>query len=342
MPVSVLPAQYPFPGLRIIDVRSEGEYERGHIPGAVNIPLLRNEERVMVGTTYKQQGREAAVAKGFELIGPRFAALYQQYREVCGNAEPLFYCWRGGLRSQISSTLMEWGGFRVHLLKGGYKGYRHHVQQSLDLPRRFILLGGMTGVGKTEILELLEQRGLPVLDLEALASHRGSVLGSLGMPAQPSVEMFENLLWARLNQLGEVPFIISENESRKIGTCVLPEGLWQQLLGAPVLEIRVPDDVRMGRLVREYAGFDPATLAEKTEKLRKRMGGLACQQAQEAILAGDKATWVKLLMQYYDRGYRYFMQENGYHADPADWDWSQTEKSLDLLLNRIKQYGTEG
>lgn len=341
MAVIINPDVYPFTGFTVIDVRSESEFQQGHIPGAVNIPLLRNDERKIIGTVYKQNGRDAAVTEGYKLIGPRFSELYEHFKRALGNNRPLFYFWRGGLRSQISSTILEWGGFEVWLLKGGYKAYRHMVQQSLSQPRRFVLLGGMTGVGKTEILEMLKKRGWPVLNPEALANHKGSALGSLGMPEQPSVEMFENLLWRNISRYGETQVFISENESRKIGTCVLPEGLWQQFLSADILEIETDDAQRLQRLVDEYAGFDAELLADKTEKLRKRMGGLACQQAQQAIREGRKEEWVALLMKYYDRSYRYFMQENGYSGNTFFWDWNKTQECLGLLEKELIKYGVK-
>lgn len=330
---------FPFAGHVLIDVRSEGEFERGHIPGAINIPLLRNEERVQVGTIYKQQGRDAAVALGFKLLGPRFHDLYEAFKSAGSN--PVFYCWRGGLRSQISATLLEWGGQPVGLISGGYKAYRHFVQKELSRPRKFVLLGGMTGVGKTEILQLLAQKGLAVVDLEALASHRGSVLGGLGMPAQPTVEMFENLLHNAVAAFPEGSTILMESESRKIGTCVMPEGFWNNMLQSRVLEIEIPHQQRVERLQKEYASFDPQILAEKTEKLRKRLGGLLCQQAKEAILEGRKAEWVSILMGYYDKSYRYFVDENGYVPEPVEWNWQQTENSIDLLMKKLKIYGIE-
>lgn len=339
MAVIINPDEYPFTGFTVIDVRSESEFQHGHIPGAVNIPLLRDEERKIIGTVFKQKGRDAAVAEGYKLIGPRFSELYEQFRREAENKQPLFYCWRGGLRSQISSTILEWGGFSVFLLKGGYKAYRHVVQQSLAMPRKFVLLGGMTGVGKTEILEMLKERGWPVLNLEALANHKGSALGSLGMPDQPSVEMFENLLWDNISGQGEKHIFISENESRKIGSCVLPESLWQQFLSADILEIETDTTQRLQRLVDEYAGFDAELLALKTEKLRKRMGGLACQQAQQAIREGRKEEWVTLLMKYYDRSYRFFMQENGYSGNTFFWDWNKTRECLGLLEEELIKYG---
>jgi tRNA 2-selenouridine synthase len=180
-----------------------------------------------------------------------------------------------------------------------------------------------------------------VVDLEALASHRGSVLGGLGMPAQPTVEMFENLLHKATASFPAGSILIMESESRKIGTCAMPEGFWNNMLQSPVLEIEIPHQQRVDRLQREYAGFDPEILAEKTEKLRKRLGGLLCQQAKEAILEGRKAEWVSILMGYYDKSYRYFVDENGYVPEPVYWDWQQTENSLDLLVNKLKTYGIE-
>lgn len=329
----------PFEGHVLIDVRSEAEFERGHIPGAVNIPLLRNDERVQVGTIYKQQGRDAAVALGFKLLGPRFHILYEEFKAA--GANPLFYCWRGGLRSHISATILAWGGQPVSLISGGYKAYRNRVQTTLSNPRKMLLLGGMTGVGKTEILHMLAEKGYPVIDLEGLASHRGSALGGLGMPAQPSVEMFENLLHEAVTAFPVSQTLILENESRKIGACVMPEGFWQNMLQSSVLEIDVPQHQRMERLEKEYAGFDPEILAEKTEKLRKRLGGLLCQQAKEAILSGVKTTWVRILMGYYDKSYRYFVAENGFRSEPQAWDWQQTENSLELLMKKLKSYGIE-
>jgi tRNA 2-selenouridine synthase len=339
MPSAKLPAHFPFTGHTLIDVRSEAEYERGHLPGAVNIPLLCNEERVQVGTTYKQQGRDAAVALGYKLLGPRFHDLYKDFKSAGPN--PLFYCWRGGLRSQISATLTEWGGQSVQLLKGGYKAYRQHVQSELAKPRKMLLLGGMTGVGKTEILHLLAEKGSAVVDLEGLASHKGSALGGLGMASQPSVEMFENLLHSAVSVYPQSSTLIMESESRKIGACVMPEGFWNNMLRSPVVEIQVSHEQRRERLVGEYAHFDAETLAEKTEKLRKRLGGLQCQQAKQAILEGRKAEWVEILMGYYDKSYRYFVAENDYRPEPLEWDWQQTENSLALLMKKLKLYGTE-
>ncbi len=331
--------KFPFEGHVLIDVRSEAEFERGHIPGAVNIPLLRNDERVQVGTIYKQQGRVAAVALGFKLLGPRFHILYEEFKAA--GANPLFYCWRGGLRSHISATILSWGGQPVSLISGGYKAYRNRVQTTLSNPRKMLLLGGMTGVGKTEILHMLAEKGYSVIDLEGLAFHRGSALGGLGMPAQPSVEMFENLLHEAVTAFPVSQTLILENESRKIGACVMPEGFWQNMLQSSVLEIDVPQHQRMERLEKEYAGFDPEILAEKTEKLRKRLGGLLCQQAKEAILSGAKTTWVRILMGYYDKSYRYFVAENGFRSEPQAWDWQQTENSLELLMKKLKSYGIE-
>lgn len=339
MPLPVQAAQFPFTGHTLIDVRSEAEFQQGHIPGAVNVPLLRNEERVQVGTTYKQQGRDAAVGLGYKLLGPRFHDLYEAFKSAGPN--PLFYCWRGGLRSHISATLLEWGGQSVHLLKEGYKAYRHYVQSDLAKPRKILLLGGMTGVGKTEILHILAKKGFPVVDLEGLASHKGSALGGLGMPAQPSVEMFENLLHSAVSVYPQSSTLIMESESRKIGACVMPEGFWNNMLQSPVLEIEIPNQQRIERLEKEYAGFDSEILAEKTEKLRKRLGGLLCQQAKDAILQGRKTEWVEILMTYYDKSYRYFVAENGYKPTPVTWNWQQTEHSLALLMNTLKEYGIE-
>jgi tRNA 2-selenouridine synthase len=199
-----------------------------------------------------------------------------------------------------------------------------------------VLIGGMTGSGKTAILGLLEKDRYPVLDLEAIASHRGSALGSLGMPEQPSVEMFENLLWQQTHSLKQV---IVESESRKIGTCLMPEGFWINMLRSPVIEVVVSKEQRLQRLVEEYGQFNPELLAQRTEKLRKRLGGLACEEAKDAILSGRKEVWAEKLMRYYDRSYAFFMQENHFKPDTIEWDWTQTQSSLALLKEKLSNYG---
>jgi tRNA 2-selenouridine synthase len=175
-------------------VRSNKNYLDGHIPGAISFPLLKNEERAQVGTCYKNKGNFEAVILGYELVGPRFPEIIRAAKSKF-EEKPLFvHCWRGGLRSRIMTNLLASAGFQVYLLKSGYKNYRNFVLNTFSKPYNFQVLSGYTGSGKTEILEFLKQNGKNVVDLEALANHRGSAFGGLGFSAQPTQEQFENNL----------------------------------------------------------------------------------------------------------------------------------------------------
>ena len=178
----------------VLDVRSEGEYKQGHLPGAINVPLLNNEERKIVGTTYKQVGREAAVIKGFELVGHKFADYIKLVQKLSPSKKISVYCWRGGMRSNTMGWLLQLSGFNVTVLKGGYKTFRNWALETLKEERNVVILGGKTCTGKTELLKKLKEKGEQVIDLEQLACHKGSTFGSLGQDAQPSNEHFENIL----------------------------------------------------------------------------------------------------------------------------------------------------
>src|SRR3989339_1355584 len=179
--------------LPIIDVRSPGEYEHAHIPGALALPLFSNEERAEVGTIYKQRGRVQAVQKGLEFVGPKLKD-FTKFALKLNSDELLIHCWRGGMRSSAMAWLLETVGINCSLLKDGYKAYRNHVLESFDLPYKILLLGGYTGSGKTEILSALKEAGEQVVDLEGLSNHKGSAFGALGQGIQPSSEQFENTL----------------------------------------------------------------------------------------------------------------------------------------------------
>ncbi|MBL7812097.1 MAG: tRNA 2-selenouridine(34) synthase MnmH [Bacteroidetes bacterium] len=343
LPIPTLPKELK--EYALIDVRSEAEFERGHIPGAVNIPILRNEERVAIGTAYKQQGRDAAVTLGYEMVGPRFAQLYVKYKIAIQGRKPLFYCWRGGLRSQIASTLLHWGGYHVHVGIGGYKAYRHNVQAAFARPLPFLRLGGLTGSGKTEVLQLLQKRGEQILDLEQLAHHKGSALGSLGLPPQPSVEMFENLIHTALQKLDHTRRIWVENESRKIGTCVLHPDLWNHLCESPLVELETPTEIRIQRLVQEYGHFPKTELQERTARLRKKLGGQHEQAAQLALEQNRMEDWVKKLLVYYDSTYSYGKESLPVPLPSVAFDWNNPGASIDRLLSladTIRLYAPAG
>ncbi len=319
-----------------VDARSEKEFAKGHIPGAINVPLLDNEARIEIGTLYKKQGRSAAVRKGLELVGPIMPELFDRYQELFLLGKPLvFYCWRGGLRSLISATLFQWSGHPVQRIHGGYKSYRNWVLSRLELPYNIQILGGATGSGKTEILYLLAQNGQQILDLEGIAHHKGSAFGALGQEPQPSTEAFENEIALKLNTLDIEQPIWIENESRLIGNCFLPETFWQNMQKAPILEISVPLAIRVERLLKEYGHFNVDLLAEKTEILRKKLGGQHATFAIEMLKEGNMKAWMETVLVYYDKTYGYGSEKNAYRISRIDFDWSQIKTSIDTLIKHI-------
>lgn len=301
-------AQY----LPVIDVRSPGEFEQGHIPGAVNIPLFDNDERAQVGTKYKQAGKEVAIVLGLELVGPKLAGFVKQARKLNPKAkEVLVHCWRGGMRSGSFAWLLNTAGIRAKTLEGGYKAYRNTVLTGLAQPRQLLILGGKTGSGKTDILKELARQGEQIIDLEGLAHHKGSSYGAIGQLPQPSTEQFENLIFEQWQLLGRFtddtePLprrIWLEDESRNVGSCFIPNPLWLQMRAAPVAFVDMPKEIRIERLVREYTGIDHQLLIDATARIERRLGGQVTKQALEALAQNDYATVANLTLDYYDKAY---------------------------------------
>jgi len=297
--------------LPVIDVRSPAEYAHAHIPNAINVPLFNNEERAKVGTCYKQQGRDAAVRLGLALIGPKLADFVRQADEIAPNREVLVHCWRGGMRSGSFAWLLQTAGFTAHLLEGGYKAYRNHVLSAFERPQNIVILGGKTGSGKTDILHELAKIGEQVIDLEAIAHHKGSSYGAIGQAPQPSSEQFENLLYSQWAQLDSERRVWLEDESRHIGACFIPLPLWQQMQHVQQLVfVDIPKEVRIQRLVREYACYDHQLLQKATERIKKRLGGQHYKAAIEALVQHDYATVADISLNYYDKAYLYGISQH--------------------------------
>jgi tRNA 2-selenouridine synthase len=229
--------------LPFVDVRSEGEFQAGHIPNAINIPILNNGERVVVGTTYKQQGQRQAILEGFRLVGPRLINIIESTQQV--GSELIVHCWRGGMRSANFCQFVGMAGVKTHQLKGGYKAYRQFASAFLEEPFRFIVLSGLTGSGKTEIINAMRNLGEQVVDLEGLASHKGSVFGGLGQGDQPSTEQFQNDLFEVLLKMDASRPIWIEDESIAVGKIFLPSAFWNTMSSSPVVCIDVPKPVRI-------------------------------------------------------------------------------------------------
>jgi len=290
-------------GSVVFDARSPKEFAEGHIPGAINLPLMDNDQRHEIGITYKKQGHDAAVEKGFELVGPHFAEKLKRAKELTDKREILVYCWRGGLRSNILAWLLQTGGFKVTLLKGGYKAFRNQNMSLFSTQANPVILSGKTGVGKTEILEMLIAAKQHVVDLEGFANHKGSAFGSLGKEEQPNQEQFENLVANQLRTIPNDHSVWIESESRFIGKVRIPDLLFNRMKSAPILDVERPIEERVDRILTEYGHFPKDILAEKTAGLSKRMGGDQVKAALEFLADDNLRDWIRILLHYYDKGY---------------------------------------
>jgi tRNA 2-selenouridine synthase len=288
----------------VLDVRSPAEYDRGHIPGALSLPLFSNEERSIVGTLYLQKGSKEAMIKGLELVGPKMKEFVLQASELTPEGELALYCWRGGMRSNSMAWLFNTSGMKSHTLKGGYKAWRKHIHDLFGQPvPNLVVVGGMTGTGKTEILEEIERRGGQIIHLERLARHKGSVFGHLGMPPQPSTEQFENELYSCLSVLKTDEPVFVEDESLAIGQVFIPRPLYAQMSSARFIHVVVPFKERVKRLVESYTGGETKSLIDSISRIDRRLGGENASRAKKFILEQHMEKAVEIVLEYYDKVY---------------------------------------
>jgi tRNA 2-selenouridine synthase len=303
----------------VIDVRSPGEFAQGRISAAVNLPLFDNAERAEIGTLYRQTGRQAALLRGLEIAGVRMRQLAEKGLEIATSGrnfnrthetrrpdsgpDLLVHCWRGGMRSASVGWLLEQVDLRIAVLDGGYRAWRRAGHDMFARPLRLIVLGGLTGSGKTLQLEKLATAGEQVIDLEALANHRGSAFGNVGLGAQPTVEQFENRLHERMRELDLERRVWIEAESQSIGRNFVPLPFFRQALAAPMIVMNVPLQQRVKLLTDEYSRFPKTELVHSVEKIRKRLGGQNAGLAIEAIAGGEFEKCVEICLAYYDKTY---------------------------------------
>ncbi|SIS78407.1 tRNA 2-selenouridine(34) synthase MnmH [Phaeovulum vinaykumarii] len=292
----------------IIDVRSPAEHAEDHLPGAINLPVMDNAERARVGTIYKQVSPFMARKIGAAIVARNAARhLEGPLADKPGGWRPLVYCWRGGQRSGSFATILSQIGWRVELVRGGYKAWRGLVVQALydrPFPAPVIVLDGNTGSAKTELLNLLPEHGVQVIDLEGLAGHRGSLFGAMGV--QPSQKLFEMRLAMAMSALDPARPVVVEAESAKVGECRLPPGLWRAMCAAPRIEIAAPLAARAAYLTRAYADLtaDPDQLLARIESLRHFHSAETIETWMQAARAGDFATLAQGLMAaHYDPRY---------------------------------------
>jgi len=295
----------------LFDVRTPAEFHQGHIPPAKNLPLFTNEERVVVGTLYKRESPKAAMLKGLEFVGPKMRPLIEQVEATTSSKTIAVHCWRGGKRSGSVGWLMGMGGFEVHTISGGYKAYRTHIlQQFHQLDLQLIVLGGKTGAGKTKILKALAAKGEQIIDLEGLAHHKGSAFGFIGEGPSPTVEQFENNLFTTLNQLDLTKRIWVENESRRIGKVLIPQGFWDQMRQTTLINIELPFQVRLAVSLENYSTEESADLQIAFHNIRKRLGGQNYQTALTYLEEGNLKGAASIALKYYDKQYQYMLEKN--------------------------------
>lgn len=290
----------------VVDVRAPSEFAKGHYPGAVNVPLLTDDERAAVGTCYKKSGKEAALALGWTFVNDaRLAELVAQARRVAPGGQAIVHCARGGLRSRSVGWWLTQAGFSVRVLEGGYKTIRRRVLEEFTRPWRLCVLSGKTGSSKTAVLHALLARGEQVLDLERHAHHKGSVFGALGEREQPTNEQFENDLAARLFAMDPLRPMWVEDESLRIGKCAVPIAFWNHLRTQPVIVIDVSVAQRLRVSMDVFGTYPAEELTHAISRAGKRLGGARMQAAMQAVTAGDRESAARIMLAYYDDAYEF-------------------------------------
>jgi len=300
-------------GVVTIDVRSPSEFADATIPGSVNIPFFDDAERAEIGTIYKQDSVKAAMDRGLEIFSAKLPAFIKQFEQIQG--PKAVFCWRGGMRSKTSATVLSLMGIKVHRLTGGFRAYRRWVVETLEgidfKPRHVVLLGN-TGTGKTEILRQLKQEGFPVLDLEGMAGHRGSVFGHVGMKAH-NQKTFDSLLVTELLQWQRSPYVLLEGESKRIGKVVLPEVIMDKRGQAAQLFIQLPLEERVRHIVADYQPSEhKQALMEGFKHIKGRIHTPIAKEIMASLESEQYEQAVKLLLEhYYDPRYEHAMQQYG-------------------------------
>ncbi|MEM9757453.1 MAG: tRNA 2-selenouridine(34) synthase MnmH [Pseudomonadota bacterium] len=325
----------------LIDVRSPAEFAEDHIPGAINLPVLSNEERARVGTIYTQDSPFRARKLGAVLVARNAAAHIEAHLiDKDGAWRPMLYCWRGGQRSGSFASILSQIGWRAETLAGGYRAYRRAVVARLygaRVPHRIIRLDGYTGTAKTALLPRLADRGVQVLDLEARAGHRGSALGDLG-GAQPSQKAFESALMADLIPLDPDRPLVIEAESARIGTVRVPPALWVAMRDAPRLVVEAPVPARAAFLARAYGDLatDAAALSTRLDMLRPFAGHGVVDHWQALARAGaTEALAGELIALHYDPAYARLRASDVGPVMARIATESLTEAALDDLADRL-------
>jgi tRNA 2-selenouridine synthase len=284
----------------LVDVRSPSEYEEMTIPGSINIPVFNDEERAEVGTLYKQVNPEIAKQRGLEIFAAKLPEFIKTFRQTEG--EKVVFCWRGGMRSKTAATMLDLMGIKAIRLQGGVRTYRQWVLErleGLDLKGKVFVLNGGTGTGKTTILHRLREKGLPVLDLEGMAGHRGSVFGHIGTSPN-NQKKFDSLLVQEVLSLQDSPFVLFEAESKRIGKVMVPDYLLRKKEQGTHIILKMPMEQRVKHILEEYKLQEHhEEFLAAFERIRKHIHTPIAAEIQEYIDANDYKNALPLLLEYY-------------------------------------------
>ncbi len=302
-------------GKLTIDVRSPIEYNHAHIPNAINIPLFTDEQRKIVGTTYKQEGKQPAIKIGLDYFGPNMRNIVTQVEQCLAQYDDkkvYVYCARGGMRSGAISWLLNMYGFEIVQCIKGYKAFRNWVLAQMELPYNLHIISGYTGSGKTVLLKQKEK----YVDIEGLANHKGSAFGGINMPAQASQEMFENLMATALYKVNahNEPIWL-EDESQRLGRNIIPNSFWLQMRMAPTYLVAPSFEERLKNIVNEYGALPKEQLSTSIQNITKRLGGLETKNALQLLEENDIENCFSILLKYYDKQYANAMAKRQKNID---------------------------
>jgi tRNA 2-selenouridine synthase len=323
--------------LVLIDVRSSGEYNDFTIPGSLNIPLFDDEERAEIGTIYNQASTQTAKERGLEIVSAKLPSFVKQFQQI--EQPKVVYCWRGGMRSKTTATILSLMGIRVFRIIGGIRQYRNWVLESLhnyDLKSRMVVVNGLTGAGKTSVLHKLADRGFPILDMEKLAGHRGSIFGHIGIKPN-NQKTFEALLLHELLRYEGAPFLVMEAESKRIGRVVMPEFLAKAKEKGIQLFIDIPMEQRVRHIIEDY---DPFNNKEECiaafEHIRRRIHTPVAAQIGHFLAADQFSEAVALLLEhYYDPRYEFAGERN--ESEPSRIQADDVDEATEKIAHRLKQ-----
>ena len=321
--------------MTLIDVRSPSEYKNATIPGSINIPFFNDEERAEVGTLYKQESVQAAKERGLEIVSAKLPDFVKQFSGIEG--KKAVFCWRGGMRSRTSATVLSLMGVHTSRLDGGYRSYRNWVVErleTLELKPKAYVLNGYTGTGKTTILHRLRDEGYPTLDLEGMANHRGSVFGQIGLEPN-NQKKFDALLVESIERINDQPYVLFEGESKRIGRVVLPDFVLTKKEQGLQLFVELPIEERVTHILEDYQPWKHENeCMEAFIRIKRRIHTPIANQIERDLTEGNYSSAVRLLLEYYyDPLYQHVADKF-----PEDQILKVQAKTVEEAIEKIREF----